>query len=149
MEDANYQLDQFIPELDCKLGEELLRPTRIYVKPLLSALEKFKLKGMAHITGGGFIENIPRMLPQGLGADIEEGSWEMPAIFNLLESAGKLEREEMYNIFNMGIGMVVAVSSEDTEEIINHFQASGEDAFIIGKVKGEAGITVRLHEEGK
>lgn len=149
LEEAGFKLDQYIEELGCTLGEELLRPTKIYVKPLLSALEKFSLKGMAHITGGGFVENIPRMLPEGLGAEVKEGSWDIPPVFRLLESTGGLDREEMYNIFNMGIGMVVAAPAEEAQEIISHLQSCGEKAFLIGSVTETAGVNVQLQGETK
>ncbi|MFS0638943.1 phosphoribosylformylglycinamidine cyclo-ligase [Mesobacillus foraminis] len=149
LEDGGYKLDQHVEELGCTLGDELLRPTKIYVKPLLSALEKFSLKGMAHITGGGFIENIPRMLPEGLGAEIQEGSWEIPPVFTLLESAGSLDREEMYNIFNMGIGMVVAAPAEQAQEIIRHFESCGEKAYQIGSVTDQAGVIVKIQGGSK
>ena len=87
----DWSLLDFVDELGCTLGEELLKPTKIYVKPILSALKKFQLKGMAHITGGGFIENIPRMLPEGLGAELNEKSWNIPAVFKLLSSHGQIE----------------------------------------------------------
>ncbi len=102
-------------ELGCSLGEELLRPTKIYVKPILSALKKFPIKGMAHITGGGFIENIPRMLPAGLGAELDENSWTIPPVFPLMAKVGQIDWQEMYNIFNMGIGMVLAVNQEHAD----------------------------------
>lgn len=102
-------LHDFVPELDCKLGEELLKPTKIYVKSVLSTLEKFEVNGLAHITGGGFIENIPRILPEGCGVEIELGSWEIPTIFSFLEEKGNLVKEEMFNIFNMGVGMTAIV----------------------------------------
>ncbi|KKK34196.1 phosphoribosylaminoimidazole synthetase [Mesobacillus campisalis] len=142
LEKGGFKLDQFVEDLECTLGEELLKPTRIYVKPLLAALKKFGLKGMAHITGGGFVENIPRMLPAGLGAVIEEGSWEIQPVFRLLEKIGGLERQEMYNIFNMGIGMVVAVSPDEAAAVIEHFTSCGERASVIGRVTGETGIMV-------
>ncbi|MCM3585399.1 phosphoribosylformylglycinamidine cyclo-ligase [Mesobacillus maritimus] len=144
LEEAGLKLDQYVADLDNTLGDELLKPTKIYVKPLLSALKKFQLKGMAHITGGGFIENIPRMLPDGLGAIIEEGSWRIPPIFTVLESLGKLDRQEMYNIFNMGIGMVVAISPEEAPEVLAHFTSCGEEASVIGKVNTEPGVSIRL-----
>ncbi|SEM92365.1 phosphoribosylformylglycinamidine cyclo-ligase [Mesobacillus persicus] len=142
LEDAGFKLDQNVEGLEGTLGEELLKPTKIYVKPILSALKTFNLKGMAHITGGGFIENIPRMLPNDLGAMIEEGSWDIPSVFRLLEEHGKLDRHEMYNIFNMGIGMVVAVPAEDALEVVSHFQTCGEKAFVIGTVTKESGVKV-------
>lgn len=133
-------LSDYMAELGCTLGEELLRPTKVYVKPILSALKKFKLKGMAHITGGGFIENIPRMLPGALGAKIQEGSWNIPSIFNLISSIGKISNEEMYNVFNMGIGMVIAVDKQEASVVLEHFKQCGELAYEIGVVTDEEGI---------
>ncbi|MBP2240890.1 phosphoribosylformylglycinamidine cyclo-ligase [Cytobacillus eiseniae] len=146
-ENAKMELTEHIDALGCTLGEELLRPTKIYVKSILSALEKFSIKGMAHITGGGFIENIPRMLPEGLGAELMESNWEVPAIFQLMEEIGGLDRLEMYNIFNMGTGMVVAVDEEAANEVIAHFNRLGEKAYVIGKVTARPGIEIyRGHE---
>jgi phosphoribosylformylglycinamidine cyclo-ligase len=141
--DAGMSISDHVAELGCTLGEELLRPTRIYVKPILSALQSFEIKGMAHITGGGFIENIPRMLPEGLGAEIQEGSWPVLPIFHVMESVGNLERSEMYNIFNMGIGMVLAVDEKIAADVIEHFNNSGEKAYQIGFVTGRNGIEIR------
>ncbi|MEH7416113.1 phosphoribosylformylglycinamidine cyclo-ligase [Neobacillus drentensis] len=139
----NWSLLDFVDELGCTLGEELLKPTKIYVKPILSALKKFPLKGMAHITGGGFIENIPRMLPEGLGAKIEEKSWPIPPVFQLLSSHGQIDYEEMYNIFNMGIGMVIAVDREIAADVLQHFEECGEKAYQIGVVTDQAGIEIK------
>jgi len=119
---------------DKPLGEVLLTPTKIYVRPVLNALKHVKIKGMAHITGGGFIENIPRMLPKGLAAVVRQGSWEMPEIFSFLQKQGGLVKEEMYNIFNMGIGMVLAVSAVDAQLLIQVLEQNGEKAFVIGDV---------------
>lgn len=145
LEDGGLELHGAVNGLDGTLGEELLKPTRIYVKPLLSALKNFNIKGMAHITGGGFVENIPRMLPDGLGAVVNEGSWDIQPIFKLLESVGNLKRQEMYNIFNMGIGMVVVVSESEVDAVIQHFEACGEKPSVIGSVTAEEGIDVRLN----
>lgn len=139
----NWSLTEFVDALGCSLGEELLRPTKIYVKPILSALEKFPIKGMAHITGGGFIENIPRMLPAGLGAELDERSWEIPSIFKLISEVGQIEYQEMYNIFNMGIGMVLAVDKGLSAEVQDHFRACGETPFEIGVVTEHAGINIK------
>ncbi|MCA1056164.1 phosphoribosylformylglycinamidine cyclo-ligase [Rossellomorea aquimaris] len=137
-EDHSFALEDALPELDTTLGETLLTPTKIYVKPVLDVLKRYRVNGMSHITGGGFIENIPRMLPQGLGAVIHEGSWETPAIFDALKKYGEIPHEEMYNIFNMGIGFVLAVEEEDAENIVALLKNQGEAAFIIGTVsKGE------------
>lgn len=138
----NWSLIEFVDALECTLGEELLKPTKIYVKPILSALKKFDLKGMAHITGGGFIENIPRMLPEGLGAELDERSWHIPSIFKLISEVGQIEYKEMYNIFNMGIGMVIAVKPEDAADVLEHFRNCGETAYEIGVVSENEGITI-------
>lgn len=142
LEEAKMSLNDYVEEFGSTLGEELLRPTRIYVKSVLSVLKEFEVKGFAHITGGGFIENIPRMLPVGLGAELKEGSWEIPSVFTFMESIGKIERNDMYNIFNMGIGMVAAVDSGAAEAVVNHFSAQGETASIIGKVTSKEGIVI-------
>jgi phosphoribosylformylglycinamidine cyclo-ligase len=139
---ANMSLSDHIDDLGCTLGEELLRPTKIYVKPILSALEKFNLKGIAHITGGGFIENVPRMLPEGLGAKINENSWPVPPVFKLISKLGEIEYKEMYNVFNMGIGMVMAVSKEEVPGLLEHFKQAGEKAFEIGEVTDKQGIEI-------
>ncbi|OIK16759.1 phosphoribosylformylglycinamidine cyclo-ligase [Bacillus sp. MUM 116] len=139
---ANHSLTEYVEELGCTLGEELLKPTKIYVKSILSALKKFNLKGMAHITGGGFIENIPRMLPEGLGAAIQEQSFSIPPVFNLMESVGQIDRQEMYNIFNMGIGMVIAVDQKIASDVLEHFGQCGETAYEIGIVTETEGISI-------
>ena len=128
-------------ELDCPLGEELLKPTRIYVKTVRALLEKHQINGIAHITGGGFIENIPRTIPSGLKAVISPGSWEIPPVFKLMQRLGNIEEMEMYNTFNMGIGMVLAVRKEAAEEILCTLKELGDKAYIIGSVaRGEGGI---------
>ncbi|GIN73272.1 phosphoribosylformylglycinamidine cyclo-ligase [Bacillus sp. J14TS2] len=133
-------LQEKLPELSRPLGEELLTPTRIYVKSVLTALEQLDIKGMSHITGGGFVENIPRMLPEGLGAVIHNGSWPVLPIFHALEKYGELKQKEMFNIFNMGIGFVIAVSAKDAEQAIKTFVEQGEKAYKIGVVTEETGI---------
>lgn len=127
--------------LERTLGEELLRPTRIYVKSILAALKTHKIKGIAHITGGGWIENIPRMLPEGLGVKIDDGSWPMLPIFEWVEEYGQLPREEMVSTFNMGIGMVLAVSAEELSEVIVNLEQNGENAYVIGSVQDSEGVT--------
>jgi len=138
LEDAKLDLSQQYGQLSCSLGEELLRPTKIYVKTILSLLETVSIKGMAHITGGGFVENIPRMLPDGLGAIIEAGSWPALPIFSLIQEIGELEEQDMYNIFNMGIGMVVAVAEQDVESIL----ATNDQAYVIGRVMKGSGVQI-------
>ncbi|AZV41099.1 phosphoribosylaminoimidazole synthetase [Peribacillus asahii] len=141
LEDAGMKLQDFVPEFDRTLGEELLTPTKIYVRSILSTLEKYELKGLAHITGGGFIENIPRMLPEGTGVDIQLGSWTIPTVFNYLEEKGQLQQQEMFNIFNMGIGMVAVVKKEEAEQVLAHFEQCGETASIIGTVVAGEGVS--------
>ncbi|OIK08948.1 phosphoribosylformylglycinamidine cyclo-ligase [Bacillus sp. MUM 13] len=141
LEDEKLDLHSYFEELGTTLGEELLTPTKIYVKPLLSAMKKYQIKGMAHITGGGFIENIPRMMPENLGADIQKNSWAIPAIFSFLEKRGNLNQAEMFNIFNMGIGMVLAADENDAADLISHFEECGEKAYVIGKVTGDKGVS--------
>jgi phosphoribosylformylglycinamidine cyclo-ligase len=144
LEQAGLELDHYVDAFGCTLGEELLKPTRIYVKSVLAALKQFEIKGLAHITGGGFIENIPRMLPEGFGADIEEGSWEIPQVFKTLESIGGLDRKDMYNIFNMGIGMVAAVDPELAPEVVRLFNENGEVATVIGTVSQSEGVRIKM-----
>ncbi len=137
----NYNTDSYIDELGCTLGEELLRPTRIYVKTVLKLIESCNVKGIAHITGGGFIENIPRTIPAGLCCEIALGSWLVPPIFELMQSLGGIEEKEMFNTFNMGIGMVLAVSREEQQKVLDALEELGEKAYTIGRVvKGEGGI---------
>jgi len=140
LEDAKLDLQASYEDFELPLGEELLRPTKIYVKPLLELLKKHDIKGMSHITGGGFIENIPRMLPEGLGAEIDYGSWPVLSIFDFIEKTGQLDRKDMFNIFNMGIGMVLAVAEEDVAEVNKTLAELGETAYTIGRVKKGDGI---------
>jgi len=141
LEDGKLDLHQTYEHLELPLGEELLRPTKIYVKSLLAVMKKYEIKGMSHITGGGFIENIPRMLPTGLGAEIDFGSWPVPAIFDLIESTGNLDKAEMFNVFNMGIGMVLAVDEELLDKVMSELEENGEKAHVIGRVKTGEGVT--------
>lgn len=141
LEDGGLDLHKVYEGIDRPLGEELLQPTKIYVKSLLKAMEKFEIKGMSHITGGGFIENIPRMLPEGVGAEVDYGSWPIPSIFDLIQKTGNLNREEMFNIFNMGIGMVLAISEENLHDVIELLEEQGEKAFVIGRIKEGNGVT--------
>ena len=135
---------QDIDELGMTLGEALLTPTKIYVKPILELIKKVNVKGISHITGGGFIENIPRMLPKGFKAVIKEGTWPVLPVFELMERKGRVERMSMYNTFNMGIGMVLAVSEDDAKETIRILEECGEKAYVIGKVTKGAGIDICL-----
>jgi phosphoribosylformylglycinamidine cyclo-ligase len=137
----DYNIDDYIPELEETLGAELLKPTRIYVKTILELVESFDIKGIAHITGGGFIENIPRTIPQGLRVEINLGSFPVLPIFKLMQKLGNIEDQEMYNTFNMGIGMVLVVNQSEAEQVISALEAMNEKAYIIGRVvQGEGGI---------
>lgn len=137
-------LDKYIDALGSTLGEVLLTPTKIYVRPVLKLIEGVDVKGLSHITGGGFIENIPRMLPKGLKAVIEEGTWDILPIFKLLEEKGSVERMSMYNTFNMGIGMVAALSEKEADKAINILASMGEKAYVIGSVQKGEGISINL-----
>lgn len=140
LEDARMEPSAYVDELGCTLGDELLRPTRIYVKPVLAALETEAVHGISHITGGGFYENIPRMLKEDQGVAIEVGTWEIPAIYQLLMEKGSLTDEEMYNVFNMGIGMVLAVEADKAEAVIHVLERFGEQPVCMGSVTGNPGV---------
>jgi len=128
---------------DKTLGEVLLTPTAIYVKPVLDLMKKVDVHGVAHITGGGFDENIPRILGEGLGVEIEDGSWTILPIFRLLRRYGNLPRREMFNIFNMGIGMVVAVNAAEADKAVASLRESGINASVIGKVIRGTGVEIK------
>ena len=120
---------------DATLGEKLLEPTRIYVKSLLSLQKNIKVKALAHITGGGLLENIPRVLPDNSKAVIDKNSWEMPDVFKWLQANGNVDPQEMYRTFNCGIGMVICVSQADKEIAIKQLTDMGEQAFVIGQIE--------------
>lgn len=143
--DSGLDLHAVYPEIDSNrsLGQVLLTPTKIYVKPVLELIRKISVKGIAHITGGGFYENIPRILSPGLKAVVNASSWEVPAIFRFLEKEGKVPHDEMFNVFNMGVGMVIAVSPEDAGEAIEILRGNGQKAWLLGTVER------RLNEEEK
>ena len=131
------------PELDGRiLGEVALTPTRIYVKPVLDVIRSCDVHGVAHITGGGFDENIPRILKEGQGIEVKEGSWEILPIFRFLEKYGKIAHREMFNIFNMGIGMVLAVDAAEADRVISILASHGETASVIGRVTSEPGVRI-------
>ncbi|MDE5653089.1 MAG: phosphoribosylformylglycinamidine cyclo-ligase [Muribaculaceae bacterium] len=140
--DNNFSYKDTLPETGGQtLGEMLLTPTRIYVRPVLALLDKVDVHGVAHITGGGFDENIPRILKEGQGVKITEGSWEILPVFGLLEKYGSVPHREMFNIFNMGIGMVIAVAPADVEATLESLRASGEDPKVIGEIIEGKGVT--------
>lgn len=135
LEEAGYSLDQQLEELGgAKLGDVLLEPTRIYVKQALKLIEEVEVKGMAHITGGGFIENIPRVLPDGVNVDIAYGSWPILPIFGLMQNKGEITNRDMFTTFNMGIGLVIVVPEDQAEKAIQVSEALGEKAYRIGTV---------------
>lgn len=132
---------------DKTLGDAVMEPTRIYVKPVLNVMEKINIKGMAHITGGGLVENIPRVLPKGVQAVINKDSWPRPEIFDWLQQKGNIEDKEMYRVFNNGIGMAVIVDAKDADAALKAFNEQGEKCFRIGQIcdlpEGEAQCVVR------
>ncbi|CAM4302245.1 phosphoribosylformylglycinamidine cyclo-ligase [Paenibacillus alkaliterrae] len=135
LEEAGYKLDQQLEELGgAKLGDVLIEPTRIYVKSALKLIEKVEVKGMAHITGGGFIENIPRVLPDGVNVDVEYGSWPILPIFDLMQNKGGITNRDMFMTFNMGIGLVVVVPADQAGEALRIAAELGEEAYRIGTV---------------
>lgn len=135
-------LNTYYDELGKTLGEALIAPTKIYVKALKSVKEAgVVLKGCSHITGGGFYENIPRMLPEGVCASVKKDSYEVPPVFRLLQQKGQIEEKMMYNTYNMGIGMVLAVDPEDVDKTMEAIKAAGEEPYVIGNVEaGEKGV---------
>lgn len=135
LEKMNYTVTDRIKGLKRSLGEELLTPTRIYVKTVLKLLQEFNIKGMAHITGGGITENLPRVLPNGLSALIKKGSWRIHPIFNIIQEKGNISEPEMYRTFNMGIGFILVVSEKEVDSTLLKLKRFGEKAYIIGKIE--------------
>lgn len=137
-------LDTYYDELGKTLGEALLAPTRIYVKAMKSVKNAgVKVKGCSHITGGGFYENIPRMLPDGICAVVKKDSYEVPAIFRLMQKKGNIADEMMYNTYNMGLGMVLALDPPDVDKTLEALKAAGETAYVVGTCEaGEKGVTI-------
>ncbi|MBF0464536.1 MAG: phosphoribosylformylglycinamidine cyclo-ligase [Nitrospirae bacterium] len=131
---AGLKVDSYVKELGKTIGEELLTPTAIYVKSILELKTTVKIKGMAHITGGGITGNIPRVLPDGYGARIDKSTWQRPAVFDLIKDIGNVPEDEMYSTFNQGIGYVVVTCKEDSAAALKKLNALGHKAFIIGEV---------------
>ena len=127
-------LNEYIESLGCTVGEALLEPTKIYVKPILKLIEQVKVKGITHITGGGFYENMPRMLREGVALKIDKNSYEVPPIFKLIAERGNIPERDMYNTFNMGIGMAVIVPESEVEKSLEILKEAGEEAYLIGEV---------------
>jgi phosphoribosylformylglycinamidine cyclo-ligase len=138
-------LETYYDELGMTLGECLLTPTRIYVKMMKSLKNAgIRVKGCSHITGGGFYENIPRMLPEGIKAVVKKDSYDVPPIFKLMQAKGGIEEQMMYNTYNMGLGMLLAVDPKDAEAAIKAIEASGEKAYIVGSTQaGDRGVELQ------
>lgn len=143
--DAGFGFKDLCPEFfgDRMIGDVLLTPTRIYVKQVLEVIRNCDVHGVAHITGGGFDENIPRILREGQGIEIDEGSWEILPVFGFLEKYGRIPHREMFNIFNMGIGMVIAIDAAEAEKAIAILEAAGEKASVIGRVTGDETVVIK------
>ncbi|MDY3269429.1 MAG: AIR synthase-related protein, partial [Megasphaera elsdenii] len=135
---------RYIAEFGKTLGEELLTPTKIYVKTIQSLIKAVDVKAMSHITGGGFYENIPRVLPKGVGVDIDVTSWPQLPIFGLLQKWGNVDAKEMYRTFNMGIGMIMIVDEKDADAVLKNLADRDEKAYVIGKVvDSDVPVTLR------
>lgn len=139
----SYNVNDYVEELGCTLGEALLTPTRIYPKLILDLISKFEIKGMSNITGGGFYENIPRMFPEGITADIETKNINVLPVFKLLQREGNVDMDEMYSTFNMGIGMVLAVSKDTKDDVMEYLKNQGEEPVVIGHTsRREGGLKI-------
>ena len=144
LKDAKLDLKEFYPEFNKTLGEELLTPTKIYVKAIKHLLQAdIDIKGMSHITGGGFFENIPRMLKDGQGVCIDVKSFPRPEIFNLIMKTGNIDEKEMYNVFNMGIGFIMAVEDKDVDTVLAKLKEINEEAYVIGKVTDSGEVDLK------
>lgn len=142
-EEKNMTVDTYIPELGTTLGEELIKPTRIYTNPVYDLVKLFNIKGISHITGGGFYENIPRMIPEGLTAHIDTSAIETPIIFDLIKRWGNISLKEMYSTFNMGVGMVIVIGIEELESITRFLKEKNERFYILGEIKtGNEGVVL-------
>lgn len=140
-EPTHEKLSAYVEEIGSTLGEELIKPTKLYVKVIEELKKSIELKSIGHITGGGFIENIPRMLTKGYYAKINLGSWPVLPIFNLMQDLTKMNQKDMYNTFNMGIGMVITISKADEKKALEILAKLNEDAYVIGEVKkGDSGV---------
>jgi phosphoribosylformylglycinamidine cyclo-ligase len=144
LKDAKLDVHKFYPEFGKTLGEELLTPTKIYVKAIKHLLTNgVNIKGMSHITGGGFFENIPRMLKDGQGVEIDINSFPRPKVFDLIQETGNIPAREMYNVFNMGIGFIMAVENEDVETVLAKLAEINEPAYVIGKVTNSGEVDLK------
>jgi phosphoribosylformylglycinamidine cyclo-ligase len=134
-EELGKKVDEHIEEFGCTVGEELLRPTRIYVDSVVNTLRRCTIHGLVHITGGGFIDNIPRILPSGCAARIDPGSWPVLPCFSYLQEKGNISALEMYRTYNMGIGMMVIVPDSSVDDMLHQFRAHGEQPYLIGEIR--------------
>lgn len=142
-ENAKANLMEYSDKLGMTVGEALLTPTRIYVKPLLKLIDEIGIHTVSHITGGGFIENVPRMLPDGLKAVIKKGTWDILPIFDVMQEKGNIPEMDMYNTFNMGIGMIVAVDAAKADAAVKCLEEAGEKAYVIGTLEeGDKGVEI-------
>ena len=144
LKDAKLDLKEFYPEFGKTLGEELLTPTKIYVKAIKHLLQNnVDIKGMSHITGGGFFENIPRMLKEGQGVEIDVKSFPRPKIFDLIMKTGNIDEKEMYNVFNMGLGFIMAVEEKDVDLVLGKLKEINEPAYVVGKVTNSGEVDLK------
>ena len=143
LKDHQLDLNTKFDELQDSLGNTLLTPTRIYVRPVLEVLKQIHVHGIAHITGGGFDENMPRCLNAGLGIRIRQGSWTIPPVFDVLQRLSGMDRRQMFNVFNMGIGMILVVDRADEKQTLDVLRQQGETAWTIGEVVEGEGIELR------
>lgn len=140
---ANWTVERFIPELGRTLGEELLTPTRIYVRAVLELLDQVTVRGMAHITGGGLPENVPRCLPAGMGAVVYKSAWSVPPVFSLLQYLGDVPDGEMFRTFNMGIGFVLVVPAAEADQVMSVLRRCGETPVVVGEIVPGSGLIVK------
>lgn len=144
LEVAGWKVDTYLEELGRTIGEEMLEPTRIYVKAVLPLLENYQIKGLAHITGGGLTENIPRILPEGASVNIKNGSWPAPPIFELIREVGGVAGPEMFRTFNMGIGLVAVIPQEQADAVMSSLLSRGEKSYLIGEVVKGSGEVIYI-----
>jgi len=135
LEKGKLSVKDRVPELGRSVGEELLEPTRIYVRPLLNIFKSFQIKGLVHITGGGFYDNIPRVIPEVCRCVIRKESWPVPPVFSVIQEIGQVEEQEMFRVFNMGIGMMLIVPEKEVQEILDRLKGLGENAFLMGTIE--------------
>ena len=135
LEKGNLSVNDKVAGLDKTIGMEMLEPTRIYVKPLLNLFKIFNIKGLVHITGGGFYDNIPRIIPQACRCVINKGSWPIPPIFDVIREIGDVEEKEMFRVFNMGIGMMIIVAEKECQDVLDRLKMLGEKAYLIGVIE--------------